>query len=677
MKIIYTVIAALGLLSATSCQDMLSVDNDSMIKDPSLNQKIDSVYYALGIAQAMQQAADQYFFVGEMRGELVSPTTYANTNLKQLADYSASTANAYDSAYVYYKVINNCNYYLAHRDTTLYTGATNVTINEYAAVAAWRAWAYLQLCRTYCGNASEGIPFFTKPITQISEIQEDNFPKKNIKGIVEELAPELEKFSAMHVQVPNFGRDTYGVGKTNWGQTKNISPSCLFVPVDVILGEMYLEDAQYLNAAKKYAKYLTENNVPLQMLGSFRFPENNMGFNAPVDLGTYNAFALTYTGAFSNMAKPTDALCYIPMAVSKTQGKTTNVPLAFGYDYYSTDASSNCPRVENPQLAPSKTFYTLTDSAVYYYYPKATDKNGTALSYPIDVRQWKCGDGRACYSDGRGDNKILNRDAADSTKVYIGKNKTANIILYRNSTIYLHFAEAVNRAGYPDLAFAVLKNGISDYLKDLVMRPVLQKTEAGDTLYDEAGEPVYKIPAYTYLRQETYDALEGELLFLNAENVSKFPCENVYGIHAHGASTIWELWNGDTANPAMNSGNHVMLLGDLLLWYYEDLAGIRQMDGTQGYRHLDMRPCFPQQLHHVKASYRSVSGLIRSEWQKDGNHLTWQIEVPANTQARLTIPSRFRVFPCTGKGIHKVAEQDGCTIIEVGSGKYKFETEKY
>ncbi|MFR5959193.1 MAG: hypothetical protein ACLUHA_07220 [Bacteroides stercoris] len=25
-------------------------------------------------------------------------------------------------------------------------------------------------------------------------------------------------------------------------------------------------------------------------------------------------------------------------------------------------------------------------------------------------------------------------------------------------------------------------------------------------------------------------------------------------------TTIWELWNGDTANPAMNSRNHVMLL---------------------------------------------------------------------------------------------------------------------
>ena len=29
---------------------------------------------------------------------------------------------------------------------------------------------------------------------------------------------------------------------------------------------------------------------------------------------------------------------------------------------------------------------------------------------------------------------------------------------------------------------------------------------------------------------------------------------------SRGATTIWELWNGDTADPAMNSRNHVMLL---------------------------------------------------------------------------------------------------------------------
>ena len=143
----------------------------------------------------------------------------------------------------------------------------------------------------------------------------------------------------------------------------------------------------------------------------------------------------------------------------------------------------------------------------------------------------------------------------------------------------------------------------------------------------------------------------------------------------HGATTIWELWNGDTANPAMNSGNHVMLLGDLLLWYYEDLAGIRQEEGTQGYRHLDMKPCFPEELHHVSASYRSVSGLIRSEWTKQDKHLTWTIEIPANTQARISIPNRFNVFPATGKGVHTVKEEMGYTVIEVGSGTYKFQSD--
>ena len=34
----------------------------------------------------------------------------------------------------------------------------------------------------------------------------------------------------------------------------------------------------------------------------------------------------------------------------------------------------------------------------------------------------------------------------------------------------------------------------------------------------------------------------------------------------HGATTIWELWNGNTAAPDMNSGNHVMLIGDLIIW---------------------------------------------------------------------------------------------------------------
>ena len=57
-----------------------------------------------------------------------------------------------------------------------------------------------------------------------------------------------------------------------------------------------------------------------------------------------------------------------------------------------------------------------------------------------------------------------------------------------------------------------------------------------------------------------------------------------------GATTIWELWNGDTADPAMNSGNHVMLVGDLGIWLYEYVAGIKPDPEQPGFKHIIMRP---------------------------------------------------------------------------------------
>lgn len=73
-----------------------------------------------------------------------------------------------------------------------------------------------------------------------------------------------------------------------------------------------------------------------------------------------------------------------------------------------------------------------------------------------------------------------------------------------------------------------------------------------------------------------------------------------------GATTIWELWNGDTANPRMNSGNHVMLLGDLLTWYYESLAGIKNAPGSVAFKKLRMAPDFSiQDLDSIDATYET------------------------------------------------------------------------
>ena len=103
------------------------------------------------------------------------------------------------------------------------------------------------------------------------------------------------------------------------------------------------------------------------------------------------------------------------------------------------------------------------------------------------------------------------------------------------------------------------------------------------------------------------------------------------------ATTIWELWNGDTGDPAMNSGNHVMLLGDLIIWYYEYLGGIRPL--APGYSKIMLKPYPLKGLDYVNCSYQSVSGLIKSKWKRNGNRFEWEILIPANTTAEVWLPT--------------------------------------
>lgn len=107
----------------------------------------------------------------------------------------------------------------------------------------------------------------------------------------------------------------------------------------------------------------------------------------------------------------------------------------------------------------------------------------------------------------------------------------------------------------------------------------------------------------------------------------------------NGATTIWELWNGNTADPKMNSQNHVMLLGDLLIWYYENMAGIKSNPQTPGFRQIIMKPDFASGLKAAAASYESIHGLIKSDWKITAARLQWKVTIPANTTALVYLPT--------------------------------------
>lgn len=151
---------------------------------------------------------------------------------------------------------------------------------------------------------------------------------------------------------------------------------------------------------------------------------------------------------------------------------------------------------------------------------------------------------------------------------------------------------------------------------------------------------------------------------------------------AHDATTIWELWNGDTANPAMNSHNHVMLLGDLIVWCYENLAGIQSDPEATGFQKIIMNPLQTPGLHEVTASYQTVHGLIESHWQRQPKTFSWQVTIPPNTQATLYLPAKTAAAIREGgkalkkhPGIHVVGREEDRVMLTIGSGTYHFQSE--
>jgi alpha-L-rhamnosidase len=147
-----------------------------------------------------------------------------------------------------------------------------------------------------------------------------------------------------------------------------------------------------------------------------------------------------------------------------------------------------------------------------------------------------------------------------------------------------------------------------------------------------------------------------------------------------GATTIWELWNGDTADPSMNSGNHVMLIGDLTIWLYQYLAGIRPDPEKPGYKHIILKPELVGDLSSARGTHRSPYGLIVSDWRKTGTGLDWRVTIPPNTASTIYMPTKSatRVFEggkpvATSPCVKFVRQENDRAVFQVGSGDYHFE----
>ena len=78
----------------------------------------------------------------------------------------------------------------------------------------------------------------------------------------------------------------------------------------------------------------------------------------------------------------------------------------------------------------------------------------------------------------------------------------------------------------------------------------------------------------------------------------------------------------------------------------------------------------PEQLNHVRATHQTPYGTVSSEWMRTEEGIMWKVDIPANSTARIHVPSGYTV-----QGMHslrwasaEVENDDICLLV--GSGSY-------
>jgi alpha-L-rhamnosidase len=144
---------------------------------------------------------------------------------------------------------------------------------------------------------------------------------------------------------------------------------------------------------------------------------------------------------------------------------------------------------------------------------------------------------------------------------------------------------------------------------------------------------------------------------------------------AAGATTMWERWNGDVGDVAMNSYNHYAF-GAVVGFFYRRLAGIAP--AAPGFRRIAARPLWLPAVGRVTARYDSWVGTIATATEGDEAALTaFTITVPANGVADVELPARG-IWHEGGRplsdhpDIRRLDRSDDRVRFEVGAGTYRF-----
>lgn len=144
---------------------------------------------------------------------------------------------------------------------------------------------------------------------------------------------------------------------------------------------------------------------------------------------------------------------------------------------------------------------------------------------------------------------------------------------------------------------------------------------------------------------------------------------------SQGATTMWERWNSDVGDIAMNSYNHYAF-GAVIGFFYRRLGGIAP--AAPGFRRIRVRPVWIPEIGGVAARYDACVGRIATRIGGDESGIArLELTVPPNCVAEVELPAGFE-WEENGTPLRKHGDILSCRVddssvrAEVGAGEYHF-----
>lgn len=442
------VISLAGLLLVNlSCERLLDTQPKEVLDKPQTYRNIfDADAAVLGVYGKFMNLAKQYVVLNELRADLMDVTVNSDEYLKQINNHTVTEDNPYADPRPFYEVILNCNDVL--KNFKIMAQENKIKADEYqqryADIVSVRAWVYLQLC-IHFGK----VPYVTETIETTADVANlASLPRIPMEQLIPELIKTMEAIPAMY-------REPYTTSTSLITTVDGYYTPKFFVHKNLLLGDLYLWNNQYLKASQTYKLVLeTASRLGYSIdTGEIFFALYKIHY-----AGTNNNdLVVGYLGGRTNDVNS--------LADNNTQGWRSMFARApqdtwFNYEWiwylpFDKNFNPTNPFVELFSPIGGKYLVKPSQAAMDYWNSQVQFNN-----MPFDAR------GRLTWKNVAGQPVIMKYlynylEPNSGLPLTNLQEKPGKWFLYRAATLHLHYAEAANRDGRRKLAYALLNRGIS------------------------------------------------------------------------------------------------------------------------------------------------------------------------------------------------------------------------